>query len=188
MNVVRTALEGLLIVEPDVHRDGRGFFLEAYRADRYRAAGVDADFVQDNHSRSGPSVVRGLHFQEGAGQAKLIRVARGRIYDVAVDVRPGSPTYGRHAAVILDDRNHRQLFVPPGFAHGFATLGAQADVVYKVGSYYDSSTERGLAWNDPELAIEWPVVDPRVSERDRHNPRLAELRRPAMPPSSTTSD
>lgn len=183
MRVLPTSLVDLVIVVPDLHRDGRGFFVESYRADRYRAAGIDTSFVQDNHSRSSRSVVRGLHYQAGAGQAKLIRVARGRIFDVAVDLRLSSPTFGRHAAVVLDDEEHRQLFVPPGFAHGFATLSDEADVVYKVGSYYSVELERGLAWDDPELRIEWPVDEPIVSDRDRSNPNLSEARRELESPS-----
>lgn len=175
MRLVATRLEGLAIVEPELFRDDRGFFVETYHAERYVRAGIDVRFVQDNHSRSVRSVVRGLHFQDPPGQPKLIRVARGRIYDVAVDIRPGSPTYGHHEAVILDDVDHRQLFVPAGFAHGFATLSAEADVVYKVGTYYNASTERGLAWDDPDLGIAWPVEEAIVSDRDRTNPRLADL-------------
>lgn len=177
MKVVPTSIAGLLIVEPQPHHDGRGFFVESYRLDRYLAAGIDTAFVQDNHSRSSRSVIRGLHYQAGAGQPKLIRVARGRVFDVAIDIRPGSPTFGHHEAVILDDRAHRQLFVPSGFAHGFATLSEEADVVYKVGSYYEPELERGLAWDDPDLGIEWPVDEPIVSERDRSNPSLYQLRR-----------
>jgi dTDP-4-dehydrorhamnose 3,5-epimerase len=175
MKRLPTTLDGLVLIEPVVHGDERGFFIETFRDDVYRDLGVDATFVQDNHSRSAYGVLRGLHYQDAPGQAKLIRVARGRVYDVAVDIRPDSPTFGRFESVILDDSAHHQLYIPPGFAHGFATISPAADVVYKVGSYYDGATERGLAWDDPELAIQWPLDDPVVSRRDQDNPRLREI-------------
>lgn len=187
MKRIETTLDGLVLLEPSVHGDERGFFIETFHADRYRALGITADFVQDNHSRSAGAVIRGLHYQEHPGQAKLIRVARGRIFDVAVDIRPDSPTFGHHESFILDDRNHRQLFIPVGFAHGFATLSALTDVVYKVSNYYNATTERGIAWNDPDLAIEWPVAEPIVSERDRANPHLQQLRKLFSPPTETVS-
>jgi dTDP-4-dehydrorhamnose 3,5-epimerase len=172
---VDTRLEGLVLIEPVVHRDDRGFFLETYRRDDYRKLGVDADFVQDNHSRSQRGAVRAFHFQLQPGQAKLVRAARGVIYDVAIDLRRKSPTYGKHEAVELSDENGRQLFVPVGFAHGFCVVSDVADVTYKVSAYYDPETERGIAFDDPELGVEWPVEEPLVSERDRNNPRLAEI-------------
>lgn len=175
MKSIATRLKGLVLLEPDVFGDARGFFLESFHADRYRAIGIRVQFVQDNHSRSTRSVIRGLHYQTAPGQPKLIRVARGSIFDVAVDIREESPTFGQHETFILDDESHRQLYVPPGFAHGFATLSEIADVVYKVGSYYDAATERGIAWDDPALRIVWPVENPIVSDRDRSNPRLKEL-------------
>jgi dTDP-4-dehydrorhamnose 3,5-epimerase len=170
-----TGIEGLICVEPVARGDERGFFVETYRAEVWAQLGVDVDFVQDNHSRSGHAILRGLHFQTAPGQAKLVRCARGRIYDVAVDLRSGSPTYRRWYGVELDDHAHRQLFVPVGFAHGFCVLSDTADVAYKVSSYFDPATEAGIAWDDPDLAIDWPVAEPQVSERDRTGPRLAEI-------------
>ena len=168
-----TEIEDLVLVEPDVHGDERGFFVETYRADAIRAIGIDVDFVQENHSRSSARVLRGLHMQHG--QAKLVRCARGQIFDVAVDLRPDSPTYRRWEGYELDDVEHRQLFIPDGFAHGFCVLTDEADVVYRVSSYYDPDLESGVAWDDPEIAVHWPVPEPILSDRDRGAPRLAEL-------------
>jgi dTDP-4-dehydrorhamnose 3,5-epimerase len=176
MNVLPTRLAGPILIEPRVIGDDRGFFLETYRRDPYAALGVDAEFVQDNHSRSVRGTIRALHFQVTPGQPKLVRVARGRVWDVVVDLRRSSPTFGEWEAIELDDERHLQLFVPVGFAHGFCVLSEVADVVYKVGSYYDSTTERGVAWDDPDLRIGWPIDQPVVSDRDRRNPRLAEIR------------
>jgi dTDP-4-dehydrorhamnose 3,5-epimerase len=175
MTITPTRLAGLLLVEPAVHADERGFFVETYRRDELAAAGVRVDFVQENHSRSGRSTIRGLHFSAQPGQAKLVRVARGRIWDVAVDLRRGSPTFGEHEAFELDDVAHRQIFIPAGFAHGFCVLSDVADVCYRVDAYYDADLERGVAWDDPALGIRWPVADPILSDRDRSNPRLADL-------------
>jgi dTDP-4-dehydrorhamnose 3,5-epimerase len=172
---LETQIEGLVLIEPTVHPDSRGFFLETFRADDYRQLGVDANFIQDNHSRSQRGSIRAFHFQLEPGQAKLIRAARGAIYDVAVDLRRDSPTYGQHQSFELSDENNRQVFVPVGFAHGFCVLSDVADVTYKVSSYYDPATERGIAFDDPELGVEWPVSDPIVSDRDRTNPRLSEM-------------
>jgi dTDP-4-dehydrorhamnose 3,5-epimerase len=172
---VDTRLDGLVLIEPTVHADGRGFFLETYRREDYRALGVDAEFVQDNHSRSQRDTVRAFHFQLRPGQAKLVRVARGAVYDVAIDLRRSSPTYGEHEAFELTEENQRQLFVPVGFAHGFCAVSDVADVTYKVSSYYDPQTERGIAYDDPELGVRWPVDEPIVSDRDRKNPRLGEI-------------
>lgn len=172
---LETRIEGLALIEPDAYGDDRGFFCETFRAAAWRELGADADFVQDNHSRSGRGTLRGLHFQTEPGQAKLVRCARGRVWDVAVDLRRASPTYGQWEAHELDDQRHRQLFIPVGFAHGFCVLSAIADVAYKVSSYFDPETERGIAWDDPDLAIAWPVAEPLVSERDRQAPRLAEV-------------
>lgn len=176
MRALPTDLDGVLLLEPTPAGDERGFFLETYRRDRYAELGITDDFVQDNHSRSVRGTLRGLHFQQLPGQAKLVRVARGRVYDVVVDIRRASPTFGRFHAVELDDVHHRQLYVPVGFAHAFCVLSDVADFVYKVGSYYDPSAERGIAWDDPEIGIPWPVADPILSDRDRRNPRLSEIR------------
>jgi dTDP-4-dehydrorhamnose 3,5-epimerase len=178
MERLPTRLQGPVLLAPPVHGDARGFFHESYRVDAWTAAGVDATFVQDNHSRSGRGVVRGMHVTLGPGQAKLVRCARGRIWDVIVDVRPSSPTYGEWEAVELDDESMRQLYIPLGFAHGFCVLSEVADVVYKVSSYYDPRYERGFAYDDPEVGIPWPSdVELVVSERDRSAPPLAQLRR-----------
>jgi dTDP-4-dehydrorhamnose 3,5-epimerase len=170
-----TEIEGLVLVEPDVHGDDRGFLVETFRDDAWRELGVDLEFVQENHSRSGRGILRGLHFQTSPGQAKLVRCLRGTIWDVAVDLRRASPTYGRWEGHELDDELHRQLLVPVGFAHGFCVLSDTADVSYKLSSYYDPETEAGIAWDDPDVAVEWPSADPVLSERDRSAPRLSEI-------------
>jgi dTDP-4-dehydrorhamnose 3,5-epimerase len=175
MEVIPTRLQGLAILQPRVFEDERGFFLETYSRARYAAAGVDVEFVQDNHSRSVRGAIRGLHMQLPPGQAKLVRCARGSAFDVAVDLRKGSPTFGQWEAVELDDVLHRQLYIPVGFAHGAMALTDGMDLAYKVSSYYDPATEIGVAWDDPDLAIPWPLPDAVVSERDRANPRLAEI-------------
>jgi dTDP-4-dehydrorhamnose 3,5-epimerase len=170
-----TELPDIALIEPEVHGDERGFMVETFRADAWRELGADADFVQENHSRSGARILRGIHFQTSPGQAKLVRCARGRIWDVVVDLRSGSPTYRRWEGHELDDETHRQLFVPIGFGHGFCVLSESADVTYKLSSYYDPATEAGIAWDDPDVGIEWPVAEPILSERDRSAPRLAEV-------------
>jgi dTDP-4-dehydrorhamnose 3,5-epimerase len=170
-----TRLAGLVLLEPEVHGDDRGFLVETFRADAWRELGVDADFIQDNHSRSRAGILRGLHFQTAPGQAKLVRCLRGRIWDVAVDLRRGSPTYGEWEGYELDDERHRQLYVPVGFAHGFCVLSEVADVHYKLSSLYDAATEAGIAWDDPGVAVDWPLDDPQVSQRDAAAPRLAEV-------------
>jgi dTDP-4-dehydrorhamnose 3,5-epimerase len=172
---LETKLDGLIVIEPEVHGDERGFLVETYSAPRWRELGVDVDFVQDNHSRSRRGILRGLHFQSSPGQAKLVRCLRGRVWDVAVDLRRASPTYREWEGHELDDRSHRQLFVPVGFAHGFCVLSEEADVAYKLSSVYDPATEAGIAWDDPDVAIEWPISDPQLSERDRNAPRLADV-------------
>jgi dTDP-4-dehydrorhamnose 3,5-epimerase len=175
VNVLPTRLTGPILVEPHVFADGRGFFLESYRHEAYRAIGINAEFVQDNHSRSVLGTIRALHFQLTPGQPKLVRVARGRVWDVILDLRRSSSTFGEWEGFELDDERHLQLFIPIGFAHGFYVMSDVADVVYMVGSYYDPATERGIAWDDPELGIRWPPGEPIVSDRDRRNPRLAEI-------------
>ena len=170
-----TEIPDVALIEPEVHGDERGFMVETFRADAWRGLGADAGFVQENHSRSGADILRGIHFQTSPGQAKLVRCARGRIWDVVVDLRRDSPTYRRWEGHELDDETHRQLFVPIGFGHGFCVLSESADVTYKLSSYYDSNTEAGIAWDDPDVGIEWPVSEPVLSERDRGAPRLAEV-------------
>lgn len=176
MNVIPTALPGVLIIEPTVFGDQRGFFLESFQLERYREAGIGLPFVQDNHSRSARGVLRGLHFQRRRPQGKLVRVSRGAVYDVAVDIDPDSPTYGRYAAVELSDENHRQFWVPPGYAHGFCVLSDIADFEYKCTDYYDPADEGGLLWNDPDIAIPWPLDQPLLSDKDRRHPVLRDLR------------
>jgi dTDP-4-dehydrorhamnose 3,5-epimerase len=172
---LETRLDGLVLVEPIVHGDERGFLIETFSAREWAEAGIDAEFVQDNHSRSAGGILRGLHFQTDPGQSKLVRCLRGRVWDVAVDLRRDSPTYGQWEGHELDDVSHRQLFIPVGFAHGFCVLSEIADVHYKISSYYDPGTEAGIAWDDPDVAIEWPLADPQVSERDATAPKLAEI-------------
>jgi len=166
-------LPGVLVIEPDVHHDGRGFFLETYHADRYLEHGIRGPFVQDNHSRSTCGTLRGLHLQLGRPQGKLIHVIEGEVFDVAVDVRRGSPTFCRWVGVVLSAENFKQCYVPPGFAHGFCVVSPMAQVEYKCTDLYDPETEIGIAWNDPALAIRWPIAEPLLSERDRHHPMLA---------------
>lgn len=168
-----TEIPDLVLIEPDVHGDERGFLVETFRADTWRELGVDAEFVQDNHSRSGRGTLRGLHFQTSPGQAKLVHCLKGVIFDAVVDLRRDSPSFGRWEGHELDDLTHRQLYVPIGFAHGFCVLSETADVAYKLSNYYDPATEAGIAWNDPEIGIEWPIADPILSERDRSAPRLS---------------
>ena len=179
MRVLSTRLPGLVVIEPAVHADERGFFCETYRRQWHPEVGVPAeqDFVQDNHSRSVRGVVRGMHFHIGNGVAKLVRCARGRIVDVAVDLRRGSPTYAQWEAVELDDERMRELYLPVGFAHGFCVLSEVADVLYKQSAYYDPAVERGIAWNDPDVAVAWPLPEREliVSERVASAPLLREL-------------
>ena len=172
---LETQLDGVVLIEPEVHGDERGFLVETFRDDGWRELGVEVEFVQENHSRSGRGILRGLHFQTSPGQGKLVRCLRGRIWDVAVDLRRDSPTYRRWEGYELDDERHRQLFVPDGFGHGFCVLSEQADVAYKLSSYYDPATEAGIAWDDPDVRVEWPISEPVLSERDRTAPRLAEI-------------
>ena len=168
MNIIPTELAGLLLIEPKAFGDARGFFFESYQRERYLAVGIDADFVQDNVSRSCRGTLRGLHYQLTRPQGKLVFVTRGEVVDVAVDLRRGSPTFGRSYVVVLNETNHRQLYVPPGFAHGFCVTSDSADVVYKCTDYYAPADERTLLWNDPALNIEWSDIHPRIlSEKDQ---------------------
>ncbi len=181
LNVTPTALPGVLVLEPKVFGDERGFFLESFNARRFReATGLDVDFVQDNHSRSGRGVLRGLHYQIEQPQGKLVRVVRGRVFDVAVDLRRGSATLGRWAGVELSADNHRQLWVPPGFAHGFVVLSDRADFLYKTTDYYAPQHERTLLWNDPHVGVEWPQQalegsGPLLSPKDAAAPRWEDV-------------
>jgi dTDP-4-dehydrorhamnose 3,5-epimerase len=172
---LETKLDGVVLIEPVVHGDERGFMVESFSRDAWAKLGVGVEFVQHNHSRSRKGTLRGIHFQTQPGQAKLVRCPRGEILDVAVDLRRDSPTYGQWEAHVLDDVKHRQLFVPVGFGHGFAVLSEVADVAYQVSSYYDPATESGIAWDDPEIGVDWQVTDPLLSERDKSAPTLAEV-------------
>ena len=170
-----TRIPDLALIEVAAHGDARGFLAETFRADAWRELGVDVDFVQENHSRSSRGILRGLHFQLRPGQAKLVRCPRGRIWDVAVDLRRDSPTYRQWEGHELSDANHRQLFIPAGFGHGFCVLSDEADVAYKLSSYYDPETEAGIRWDDPDVGVEWPIENPVLSERDKHGPTLADI-------------
>lgn len=177
MDVHQTALPGVVIIEPRVFRDERGFFLETWHARRYAEAGLDLAFVQDNHSRSRRDTLRGLHFQRERPQGKLVRAIGGEIFDVAADVNPMSPTYGRWVGVVLSADNFRQLYVPPGYAHGFCVVSEEAEVEYKCTAFYDPADETGVMWNDPVLGIEWPTHSPVLSGRDQqHSPLPARSR------------
>jgi dTDP-4-dehydrorhamnose 3,5-epimerase len=182
MNVIATSLPGVLIIEPRVFRDERGFFFETYHAERYRDAGLDVTFVQDNHSRSVRGTLRGLHWQVERPQGKLVRVLFGEIFDVAVDIRVDSPTFGDWVGVSLSADNFRQAWIPPGFAHGFCVMSEVAEVEYKCTDFYDPPSERGLIWNDPEVGIDWPITDPILSARDQRHPGLSALRQMASVP------
>ena len=175
MNVRETSLPGVLVLEPVVHGDARGFFVETFQAERYTIAGVPGAWAQLNHSRSRRGTLRGLHTQIQNPQGKLVRVARGAIYDVVLDLREGSPTFGRWEAHELDDGSHRQLWVPPGLAHGFCVTSAEADVVYACTTLYDATDEGGVNALDPDLGIPWPASDPLLSEKDERLPRLRDL-------------
>jgi dTDP-4-dehydrorhamnose 3,5-epimerase len=174
MKITTLPLDGLLLIELDVHGDERGFFVERFSRDRFSAEGLPSEFVQDNHSRSSPGVLRGLHYQHEPAQGKLVGVARGRVWDVVVDIRAGSATLGQHYATELTDMNGKLLWVPSGFAHGFCVLGdTPADMLYKVDVPYNAKGEGGLLWNDRELGVTWPITDPLVSARDQTLPTFA---------------
>lgn len=170
---LETELDDLVLIEPTLHGDERGYLVETFHQNELAELGIEAEFVQDNQTRSRGRVLRGIHMQRG--QAKLVRCPHGRIWDVAVDMRPDSATYKRWEGFELDGEKHRQLFVPAGFGHGFCLLSDEADVLYRLSAYFDPALETGVAWDDPELGIEWPITDPMLSERDRNAPRLAEV-------------
>jgi dTDP-4-dehydrorhamnose 3,5-epimerase len=177
MNVIKTKLDDCVIIEPKVFGDERGFFLETFQAERYAClVGITLPFVQDNHSRSSKGVLRGLHFQRKKPQGKLVRVVKGEVYDVAVDIRQGSPTYSKWAAIVLSENNKKQVWVPPGFAHGFVVLSDTADFEYKCTDYYDPSDEGSILWSDPDLNIPWPIANPVLSTKDESAKRLVDLR------------
>lgn len=177
MNVVKTSLQGCVTIEPKVFGDDRGFFLEAFHTSRYAdMVGISVPFVQDNHSRSSKGVLRGLHFQKTKPQGKLVRVVRGEVFDVAVDLRKGSSTFGQWEGVILSEENKKQFWVPPGFAHGFVVISDIADFEYKCTDYYDQSDEGSILWSDPDLGISWPMENPILSDKDRNANKLADLK------------
>jgi len=181
MKITELQPAGVLLIEPDVYGDERGFFMETYRQDKYHDAGMHCRFVQDNFSSSIQGSIRGLHFQIQYPQAKLVQAAYGEIYDVAIDIRPGSPSFGRYAGVSLSAKNRRQLFVPEGFAHGFCVLGETACVMYKCSDYYHPEDEMGILWNDPEIGIKWPVTSPIVSAKDSAHLPLSGLSAAQLP-------
>lgn len=181
MKVTETPLPGVLLIEPVAFGDPRGFFVETHHDKRYREAGIDVDFVQDNHSRSRQGVLRGLHYQLAHPQGKLVRVALGTVLDVAVDIRKGSPTFGHTYSTILSDENHRQLYIPPDFAHGFCVLSEVADFIYKCTDYYYPEDQWGIAWNDPDLEIDWQLRDVLLSDKDQQNPRLRDCAPDTLP-------
>jgi dTDP-4-dehydrorhamnose 3,5-epimerase len=176
--VEKTPLEGLLVVKPRVFRDDRGFFVETYNKETFAAAGIPTEFKQDNHSKSSKGTLRGLHFQTTPGQAKLVRCAVGAIWDVAVDIRPESPTFGQHHGIILTPEDVTMFYIPVGFAHGFVVLSETAEVLYKSSNVYNPATEAGIAWNDPDLNVAWPLdgIEPLLSARDKTNPSFKEWR------------
>ncbi len=179
MRIVETTLSEVLLVEPDVFGDSRGFFQEIWRQENYVAAGIPGPFVQDNLSRSGKGVLRGLHYQEPGAQGKLVQVIAGAVFDVAVDIRRGSDTFGQWAGEILSAENHRQLWVPPGFAHGFCVVSDSADFIYKCTAPYRPADEHAIRFDDPEIGIDWPVREPLLSDRDRSAPLLSDA--PILP-------
>ncbi|MDA9054594.1 dTDP-4-dehydrorhamnose 3,5-epimerase [Alphaproteobacteria bacterium] len=172
MLISETNLKGVLLFGPNVHSDGRGFFKEIFHAERYREAGITGEFVQDNYSKSKKGVLRGLHYQVTKAQGKLVSCMRGAILDVVADVNPASPTFGKYYSAELSEKNHLQLWVPPGYAHGFCVISDDAEVTYKCTEYYDPSSERGIIWNDDTLSIDWPVKDPTISPKDNEWPSL----------------
>jgi dTDP-4-dehydrorhamnose 3,5-epimerase len=171
----RTELEGVLLIEPTIHGDCRGRFFESYKKEEYHAFGIEDDFVQENQSLSQKNVLRGLHYRIEPEQAKLVRVIRGEVFDVVVDMRKKSPTFGKWQGFILSESNHIQLYIPVGFAHGFCVLSDTAEFLYKVTEYYSAEKEKGIIWNDPDIGIDWPISDPILSEKDKINPRLKSL-------------
>lgn len=181
MNIIQTELAGVVIIELRSFKDSRGYFFEIFQAERYSQYGLPTQFVQDNFSRSSKNVIRGLHYQLERPQGKLVCVTQGQVLDVVVDVRVGSPTFGKSIAVELSDQNFRQLYIPPGFAHGFCVLSERADFIYKCTDYYYPAGERGILWNDPDLQIPWPIKDPILSEKDAIFPCLKDIQTDQLP-------
>ncbi|HUI85432.1 MAG TPA: dTDP-4-dehydrorhamnose 3,5-epimerase [Candidatus Binatia bacterium] len=181
LQIVETSLPGVLLIRPRVFEDARGFFMETYRQNALAEAGIHDVFVQDNHSHSSRGVLRGLHYQLRHAQAKLCRVAHGEVLDVAVDIRVGSPNFGRWVGVVLSAANRAQLYIPKGFAHGFVVCSETADFLYKCSDYFDPADDRGVLWNDPAIGIDWQTASPILSEKDRRYPPLAQVAQDALP-------
>jgi len=179
--IIETSLPGVLIIRPKVILDPRGFFMETYRADLLAAAGITDQFLQDNQSRSSRGVLRGLHYQLRTPQAKLCRVVQGEVLDIAVDIRVGSPTFGKWVGVILSAENHLQIYIPKGFAHGFAVRSETADFLYKCSDYYDAGDDRGVRWNDPQIGIDWQTPSPILSEKDKRYLPLSQVPQEQLP-------
>ncbi len=181
MKRVETTLQGVVILVPDVYRDERGFFLESYRVDKFEELGIGARFVQDNHSKSVKGTLRGLHFQHPHAQGKLVRVTQGEVFDVAVDVRVGSPTFGKWFGTVLNAENMHHMYIPEGFAHGFCVISATAEFHYKCTDLYAPACDRGVLWNDPQIGIQWPLASPILSPKDQLQPRLSEIAHNLLP-------
>ena len=181
VKLIKTSLPGVLLIEPDVFKDSRGFFMETYHREKYSREGIDRIFVQDNHSHSKRGVLRGMHYQLHHPQGKLVYVITGEIFDVAVDIRSGSPTFGKWEGIYLSAENERQIFVPEGFAHGFCVLSENADVLYKCTDFYNPHDELGILWSDPTIGIDWPVETPVLSGKDSQYPELKEVSRDFLP-------
>ena len=189
MKIIETHLPGVIVIEPKVFGDKRGFFLETYRHDVLKQAGIDVTFVQDNHSRSRQGVLRGLHYQLTQTQGKLVRVTSGAVFDVAVDVRHGSPTFGQWYGTQIDEESMRMMYVPPGYAHGFVVLSETADFLYKCTEYYHPESEQGIAWDDPDIGIDWPIAqlsaDIALSDKDKNNAKLKDMPAEKLPDYNT---
>lgn len=184
MKIIETPIPGLIVIEPKAFGDQRGYFFESYQAKRYHEAGITCDFIQDNVSRSQKGVLRGLHFQTKQAQDKLVMVTRGSVFDVAVDVRVGSPTFGQWYGLVLSDENHKQFFIPKGFAHGFYVMSDIVDFCYKCSDYYTPEYESGLPWNDPDLQINWPIENgssPNLSAKDQNYNNLKDIAKEKLP-------
>ncbi|GJM17452.1 MAG: dTDP-4-dehydrorhamnose 3,5-epimerase [Thermodesulfobacteriota bacterium] len=173
MKFIETSLNSVVVLEPEVFGDERGFFLETFREKEFIEAGITEKFVQHNHSRSSKGVLRGLHYQLNQPQGKLVRVTSGKVFDVAVDIRMGSPTFGQWYGTTLDEKNMRMIYVPPNFAHGYVVLSETADFLYMCTDYYHPQSEQGIIWNDPGISIQWPITDVTLSDKDKYNPTLA---------------
>ena len=181
MEIIDTKIKDVKLIKPKIYGDSRGFFLETYHKDQYKKAGISNHFVQDNHSRSKKNILRGLHYQLDKMQGKLVRVSNGRVYDVAVDMREGSPTFKEYVSFILSDKNQYQLYIPPGFAHGFCVISDEADFEYKCTEFYNPNSEVGIMWNDPDIDIDWPISDPIVSDKDNKNFLISKIPNKLIP-------